>query len=78
VNEFPKEYFVPLSNNENLLGRIIITKIHEKYCSEIDIVQVESKKIFHHVIQLFNFPDEQEALDQSVQRLAQFLKKFLQ
>jgi len=78
VSDFPKEYFIPLTNNENPLGRIIINKIHDKYCTEIDIVQIESKKIFHHVQQLFNFPEEQEALDQSVQKLAQFLKKFLQ
>lgn len=71
---FPKEHFIEIVNEPDFLGRITINKIREKFNSEIDIVQSESRKIFKHVTIIYNKDEYQDALDSSVQLLAKFLR----
>lgn len=73
--EFPAEYFIELSGNEFLLGRLSINKMHHSFWVEIDIVQKESRKIFAHVGDLHGISDIDEAIVRSVQTLSEFLKK---
>ena len=76
-NNFPKEYYIELAGNPDLEGRVVIFLTgHELDCYrfEIDIVTVENKKIWKHIGSDFS-KDFQEALDLSVQRLANFVKK---
>jgi len=84
IKEFPHDFFVPLEGNPNHLGRLTLLCIGEGdyslYNVEIDIVEKEAKKIFQHIGILYNFNDIHEAMDQSMQKLADFIsqqKKFL-
>lgn len=77
MEEYPQDYFVKIENEEHHLGRITINRA-KLFNVEIDIVQKESKKIFHHVDMLYNIEDKTEAIDSGVQVLAKFLKKPLE
>lgn len=68
--EFPKTYFLDIAGHENLLGRLIITPIDEKFMVEIDIVLKESQKIMKHVNILYNISELDEAKDIAVQHLS--------
>lgn len=74
ITEFPAEYFVKLDGQDFLLGRLSINKMQTSYWVEIDIVQKESKKIFAHVGNLYNTPDLDEAVNRSVEMLANYVK----
>jgi len=76
ISEFPAEYFVKLEGQDFLLGRLCINKMNSSFWVEIDIVQKESKKIWVHVTDLYGINEIDEALDRSVQILADYLKKF--
>ncbi len=76
TNEFPKEYFVELQGEDYLVGRLLVNKMHQSFWVEIDIVQKESKKIWAHVGDLHRISDFDDATYQSVQLLADYLKKF--
>lgn len=72
--EFPKEYFLKIENDEFREGRITLNKLSQNYSVEIDIVQTESRKIWKHVDVIYNQTEMDEAIDAGVQRLANFLK----
>ncbi len=74
ITEFPAEYFIKLDGQDFLLGRLSINKMNSSYWVEIDIVQKESKKIFAHVGNLYNTADLDEAVNRSVEMLAQYVK----
>lgn len=74
IDEFPCEYFLELTGNEFLLGRLTINKMGLTFWVEIDIVTKESKKIFNHVGDLYNISDVDEAITRSVQKLAEFVR----
>ncbi len=71
--EFPKEYYLNLENNDNLLARIIVNKYKSAFSFEADIVFKESRKIFKHVGSQFNFDEERDALDQGVIKVSNYL-----
>lgn len=73
--EFPAEYFLKLEGQDFLLARLTVNKLNQKFWVEIDIVQKESKKIWAHVGDLHNVSELDEAIDKSVQILADFTKK---
>ena len=78
--EFPQEYFINIEGENYKVGRIVVLiskKIDstEEFVSEIDIVGKDSKKIWMHVDSLYGLPSKEEAIEASVQRLANFLKK---
>lgn len=75
IREFPAEFFVKLEGNDFLLGRLSINKMNSSYWVEIDIVQKESKKIYAHVGNVYNISELDEAVDRSVQTLADYLKE---
>jgi hypothetical protein len=71
--EFPQEYYVDISNNDSLLGRVSVNKIKSHFSCEVDIVFKESRKIFKHIGQGFDYEDKTEAIDQGVMKLSSFL-----
>ena len=54
---------------------IAMRSFGEAFNAEIDIVQKESKKIWLHVGYLFKMNSQEEAIELSVQKIANFLKK---
>ncbi|MCK5884589.1 MAG: hypothetical protein KAG61_12935 [Bacteriovoracaceae bacterium] len=74
--QYPQDFFIKINSDEYREGRITINKMDDKYSSEIDIVQIETKKIWHHVGSFYNFADAtcaNDVLETSIQRLANFL-----
>lgn len=76
LQEYPLDFFVPLTNNENLEGRLTINKLGDSYSVEIDIVLKESKKIWRHVDILYHRESKEDAIDQGVSRLSKYLSTF--
>ena len=74
IKEFPAEFFIKLEGQDFLLGRLSINKMNQSFWVEIDIVQKESKKIWAHVGNLYGISELDEALDQSVKTLSNFLQ----
>ncbi|EQC43843.1 hypothetical protein [Bacteriovorax sp. Seq25_V] len=74
MNEYyPQEFYIELTSNDNLLGRITVLKQAKSFSIEIDIVLKESRKIFKHVGSHFNLSDHQESIDFGMMKLSQFL-----
>jgi hypothetical protein len=72
--EFPKEIFLKLEGQEFLEGRLTINQLKSSFWVEVDLVQIESRKIWVHVGDLHNIASEDEATYRSVQMLSDFLK----
>lgn len=75
ISEFPAEFFIKLEGQDFLLGRFSINKMNQSFWVEIDIVQKESKKIWAHVGNLYGISELDEAVDRSVQTLADYVQK---
>lgn len=73
MNSYPHEYYLELTGEANMLGRITLLKYKEVFSVEVDIVFRESKKIFIHVGVFFNLDDHQEAIDFGVMKLSSYL-----
>lgn len=73
-NEFPKEFFVDVPGVDYLVARITLNKMKTDFMAEIDIIMRESGKIWTHAGSLYKLSDEGEAVDRSVQFLADYLK----
>ena len=74
IKEFPAEFFIKLEGQDHLIGRLSINKMNQSFWVEIDIVQKESKKIWAHVGNLYGIKELDEAVDQSVQALSDYLQ----
>jgi hypothetical protein len=74
-HEFPKEYLIAFDGHNFLEGRLTVNAIGEHFSVEIDIVFIESKKIYRHIDILYHQQSVQEALDNGVQSLSFYLKK---
>lgn len=72
--EFPQEYFVPLSGDTFYEGRLTVNLLGQKFCVEIDLIQKESKKIWKHLTILYGLENKQEAIDNGMQKLSELLK----
>jgi hypothetical protein len=75
--EFPQEFFVPLTGEHFFEGRLTVNLLGQKYCVEIDLIQSESKKIWKHLTILYGLESKQEAIDHGMQKLAEMLKPSL-
>jgi hypothetical protein len=71
--QFPKEKYIPLENNPNLIGRIVLVPLKGKFCLEIDIVFKEGHKIFMPVGRFEHDESEQDCWDWGLQKLSIFL-----
>jgi hypothetical protein len=74
-NQYPKEFFVKISEEEFRIGRLTVNRNFRGFSCEIDIVQKDSMKIWQHVEILQNLEDEHEAVELGVQGLTNFLRK---
>lgn len=72
--EYPQDFFVNIESELNRLGRITLNLHGETFTVEIDIVQKDSRKIWHHVDTIYKIDDRDNALQLGVQRLSQFLQ----
>ena len=72
--EYPQDFFVNIENDDYRMGRITLNLHGQTFTVEIDIVQKESRKIWHHVDTLYKIEDRDHALQEAVQRLSQFLQ----
>lgn len=73
--EYPQEYFLKLSKDE-LLGRIILNKLENRFSAELDIVLKESKKIYKHIGIHDDFGphyDKDEVLQIAVQKFSNYI-----
>lgn len=71
---YPKELFVPIKGLPYHLGRLTVNSAHDGIAVEIDIVFKESRKIWANVERIYRQYDEQEAIDNSMQILSEFLR----
>ncbi|MDD0853380.1 hypothetical protein HBN50_09740 [Halobacteriovorax sp. GB3] len=71
--EYPLDFFIPITNNDHLLGRLTVNKLGDSFSVEIDIIFDESKKIYQHIDILYKRESKEDAIDSGVSRLAQFL-----
>ena len=71
---FPKEYFLKLDGQAFLEARLTINEMQNSFWVEVDIVQLESRKIWAHVGDLYNVSDEDEAIHKAVQLTADYIK----
>jgi hypothetical protein len=72
---YPKEYFIELTDNKTLLGRILVTKTQKKFMIELDLVLTESRKIYKHLETFFSMDDEDEVLSLAVSKLRDYFGK---
>lgn len=73
---YPKTHYVTIENLKPYYqGRITISKLGNKYNSQIDLVQTETGKIFEHIADIYAIEDHREALDLSMYKLQLYLKK---
>lgn len=75
---YPEEYYLNIDGDNQRRGQIIINlNIKYKikyYYSEINIVSVESSKIWCHVTILYDYLDKDDLINQSTQELIKFLR----
>ena len=73
-SDYPKELFVPIEGSPYHLGRLTVNKMHDGVYVEIDVVFKESRKIWSNVDRLYRQLDEQDALDNAMQSLSNYLR----
>lgn len=71
--EYPQDFFVNIDNDQHRLGRITLNLHSDGFVVEINIVQKESRKIWHHVDTIYKLEHADDALQIAIQRLSQFL-----
>lgn len=75
MNSFPKIHYVTIENLKPYYqGRITISKLGIRFNAEIDLIQIETGKIFEHVGALYKIEDEREALDSAMFKLQGYLR----
>ena len=77
ADQYPKYFFVKLEQEQYQEGRLTLNFLNDSYSVEIDIVQKDSHKIYHHVDILYGFDGPQEAIDTAIQKLSHYLKRSL-
>lgn len=78
INELPHDFFLKIEDNENFVIRITLNLFNEKFYTEIDIVHHETKKIYKHIDDLYNFETADEAINVSVDHISKFIHSFEQ
>lgn len=75
-NHYPKDIFVSLEALKPYYhGRISILEKEESFSTEIAIIHIESGKIFQYIGSFYHFPSEKEAIDSSLQKMANYFKE---
>ena len=65
-------------DNHSLLGRIVISKTHQKFMVELDLVLAEGQKIYKHIDLFFSRSGEEEVLSEATFRLKTYFEKMKQ
>ena len=75
-NEYPKEFFIKIDGEPFLEGRLLVNASENlnSFWVEIDIVSIETKKIWKHLKTIYDYKEEGEAIDAAMQVLAKKLK----
>ena len=73
---FPKEYLIPIENNDDLkvCVEVGIDEFKEKYWVECVVLSVENRKIFRVIGKKFNLPDEEFAYSEGLRMYRAFLR----
>jgi hypothetical protein len=66
---FPLEKLVEFTNDPFFLGRIVVHQVKNRFHVEVDIVSIESHKIFRHIGTLYDFDDASDALEMGYREL---------
>ncbi len=69
-----EEFFVEITGEPFHLGRLVIFSDRDKFNVDIDLVEKESKKIFHHIGRLYQL-EREDAVELAMQKLSHFLNK---
>lgn len=72
--DFPKDYFVTIENDSFREGRISVNKLNQEFVAEIDIVQIESRKIWQHVKTIYGRSTARDALEDASYTLGKYLR----
>lgn len=75
IDHYPFEVFIPIEGEQYFEGRITLNELGGKVSAEIDIVQVETKKIYRHVDILYADGGGHETLQLAMEKLSRFLRK---
>ena len=70
--DYPKDFFIPFENDDYKEGRLTINLLEATFSVEIDIVQKDSRKIYHHIGLLTKIESEQEAIEAGIFKLKKF------
>lgn len=65
---------MPIEGSSYHLGRLTVNTAHDGIVVEIDIVLKESRKIWSTVKRIYGQTDEQDAIDNSMQILGEYLR----
>ena len=71
--EIPHEIFIDL-HDQYREGRVVVNFDRNEFYCEVDIVQIESQKIWMHIGILYHFDSPRDAMDAGVQFLSDALK----
>ena len=75
-NEYPIEHLIELKKlSPYLVGRVTIYQNRDVYDSEIDIILMETGKIYKHIGQVFSESSAKDAFDMSYRKLKLSLHK---
>jgi hypothetical protein len=72
--DFPKDFFVPINGEFSREGRLCVNKLDNGYCVEVDVVFIESKKIWFHVGAWYGLEDLHAAIEMGNRKLSFFLQ----
>lgn len=76
INEFPSEHLIELKKlSPYLVGRVTIYQNRELFDTEIDIILMETGKIYKHIGQVFSESSAKDAFDMSYRKLKLSLAK---
>jgi hypothetical protein len=73
--DYPREYFIELVGNPELIGRLTLIQTRRGIYVDVDLLFDESKKIFRPMGQLGPFLENDDAREQGFQFLATSLRK---
>lgn len=76
MKEYPIEIYIQLESLAPYYkGQITVFRKEKEFSTEVAVVSAESGKIFQFIGSFYKFEEEKEAIDYSVQKLADHFKK---
>lgn len=74
--QYPHDLYIELQAlRPHYRGRITVNRKGASFYTEVAIVSLEADKIYEFVGSFYNFEDEKEAIDSSIQKLSHFFKR---